>query len=244
MLLALETSGAQPAFALGPVDGHPVCRVLNHQADLAASTCLIGELEQALHDFGFTQGPPSWSAIAVSQGPGAFTGLRVACAVAQGLALAAGSAIVAVPTLLAVAVATWPQATTPIAVVMDARMNERYVAWARPKPRWALDHVQLVAVTDVSVWLHDTRPGTGAWLAAGNGWGAPVDVQVPQVVSPELAEQVKAVWLLGREALQRGDTVDAALISPLYVRDRVAYTSEERASGLGGNPRAALWSSR
>lgn len=244
MLLAFETSQAQPAFALGPVDGQPICQVLQAHAGQAASTALLSEIQQTLRQLGHTGPAPMWSAIAVSQGPGAFTGLRVGCAVAQGLAIPSGSPIVAVPTLLAVAAASWPEATAPVAVVMDARMNERYVAWARPKPRWELDHVQLVAATDVSAWLHDTLPATGTWLAAGDGWGAPVDVSVPQGVSPLLVEQTKAVWLLGREALQRGDTVDAALLAPMYVRDRVAYTIAERASGLGGNPQAALWSTR
>ncbi len=242
MLLALETSRAQPAFALGVEGAEPQRRMLDTRPGQAPSTHLLPELELTLTQVQHARRPPAWSAIAVSVGPGAFTGLRVGCSVAQGLALASGCRVVAVPTLLAQALACWPEARHPVAVVADARMNERYVAWATPGPVWRLGPVRLLPAADVGVWVRDSAPADVPWLAAGDGWGNWLPANCIQAApEPTVVDQARAVWELGWQGVHEGRTMDPAELAPLYVRDRVAFTTAERAAGLGGNPQATGW---
>src|SRR3982750_1625171 len=80
----------------------------------------------------------SLDGIAFGAGPGAFTGIRIACSVAQGLALGADLPVVAIPTLLAIAQQAWRDcAATRIFASLDARMREVYVAfYARHGDDW------------------------------------------------------------------------------------------------------------
>ncbi len=177
-------------------------------------------------------------AIVFGRGPGAFTGVRTACAVAQGLAFAArpgGVPVLPLDTLAAVAEqgrAVLPdQALTHIAALMDARMDEIYVASYR------LDGEALVPEAPARLCrpedLHAAvrlRPGLAL---AGNamavyGRRLPPDWQaLPQAaVLPGAA----ALLRLAPAALQAGQAVDAAQAQPLYVRDKVALTTAERAA--------------
>lgn len=207
-----------------------------------ASASLLPALQGLLSQAGY-----AWAdvdAIAFGRGPGAFTGLRTACSVTQGLALALGCPVIAIDTLMAVAEharqaapdALGAGAGAVVWVLQDARMDELYVGafrwvgthwqaeqaaqlWPLDEPlrRWAPDGVMqdgvrwagnaLRAYPDKLSVLH-----TAQWLAHGG----------PAVPGGQaLAELAQRAW-------QRGDTLDAALALPLYVRDKVAQTTAER----------------
>jgi len=193
------------------------------------------------------------SAVAFGQGPGGFTGLRVACGLAQGVAFALGIPVIPLSSLLAAAEhdrqdAAWhPQAWV---VLQDARMQELYAAvytWDAALKHWRTLHPPcLIGVHAVSSWLAATRQrwadvqGTPLALrAVGNALTA----------YPELAAQfdhvgrtdrprAQALAQLALHAWDRGETVPPDLAAPLYVRDKIAYTTQERSQGLGGNPKA------
>ncbi|NYG32926.1 tRNA (adenosine(37)-N6)-threonylcarbamoyltransferase complex dimerization subunit type 1 TsaB [Sphaerotilus montanus] len=173
-------------------------------------------------------------AIAFGHGPGAFTGLRTACAVAQGLAVGAERPLLALDTLAALAESARQQGETAEAVwsVLDARMGEVYAArWCRGADGgWTAD-VPVALYSPAA--LAEAIAQAPAPLA-----GNALTVQA-EVLGPLAARLVLASWpaavpggaalaVLARAAQARGAWIDPALALPLYVRDKVAQTTAER----------------
>lgn len=176
----------------------------------------------------------SLDAIVFGRGPGSFTGLRTACAVAQGLAAGSQRLVLPIDTLLAVAeearheaLATDPASAGPsqVSALLDARMDEVYLQhfeWAGG--RWqALSACQLCAPQAVRF-----PPGAGR-LVAGNA------LEIYRERLPDLPAGSRWVRALPTAAaLLRlapdllHQAVPAAQALPLYVRDKVAQTTEER----------------
>ena len=162
-------------------------------------------------------------AIVVGIGPGSFTGLRTACAVAQGLALGADLPVLPVSTLLAMA-EDWRHRQAAhlrqgrIWALLDARMDEIYAAcW-----QWQTD------VCGSVDWRCVQAPEAQADAVAGNVqavYGPRLPLAVA-VAGPTAA----ALLRLAPALLHQGLAVDAALVLPQYVRDKVAQTTAERAS--------------
>lgn len=166
-------------------------------------------------------------AIAFGTGPGSFTGVRLACGVAQGLALGCDLPVVPVCSLLAL---TEGCSASRVYCAMDARMNEVYVAaYVRGQQGW----MELVAPACVAP-DDAPLPEDDDWCGAGSGFG----------VYPALARRVGRRVRI--EALQTAPTaeavarlavsttpIDPALAAPLYVRDRVALTVAERVAAGG-----------
>lgn len=202
--------------------------------------------------------------VAFGQGPGGFTGLRVACGVAQGMAYALGVPVVPVPTLQAIAACAGPVSSPGICriVVQDARMNELYIAayWLASGAQEAqavwqeIQPCVLVAAEDFVHWLDQQArawmlPGTiGCVEVVGDGIQAhpfllsPATVSIagatyPVQVLPEVHFDARSVALQGLQLFKSGRSVSPAEAAPLYVRDKVAFTTQERENGLGGNPR-------
>lgn len=171
-------------------------------------------------------------AIAFGAGPGSFTGVRIACGVAQGLAFGSAKPVIPIGNLAALAAdafALRPEARRVLAAV-DARMNEIY---------WAVYETSTDAVAEVEppalARAHelaalaarcgaDTLAGN-ALLAYGEAAAAFSGARVPQAVAGagRIAE-------LARRAYAAGQLLDAAQAAPIYVRDRVALTVDERAA--------------
>lgn len=172
-------------------------------------------------------------AIAFGQGPGAFTGLRTACAVAQGLALGTSRPVIALDSLLLVAEAAWPAADAvsdgSVAVVVDARMGEVYAArYARTADGWStVEPPRLASPAAVAeAWQADPPR---AWAGSGLALMAPA---VPAAAAgTALSDEARAGALLrlARAAWRRGETVLPDAAWPVYVRDKVAQTTAERA---------------
>jgi tRNA threonylcarbamoyladenosine biosynthesis protein TsaB len=166
-------------------------------------------------------------AIAFGEGPGSFTGLRIACGVAQGLAFGAGLPVVGVGTLLALAEASGAQAA---ACCLDARMKEVYfAAYRRDADAWTSVHAPgLYAPAD----LPALPPGP--WVGCGNGYAVYADALAPawrarlRSVAAVGVPHAREIARLAALEFERngGRPADEAL--PLYLRDKVALTIEEQ----------------
>jgi tRNA threonylcarbamoyladenosine biosynthesis protein TsaB len=258
-LLALETSTDTLSLALGSgVAGGPLWQH-NGPGGAQASATLLPLLHNLLTQAGWTL--QSLDALVFGRGPGSFTGLRTACAVAQGLAYGAqsparpgGLPVLAVDTLLALAEAALdqdaassspsPRADSGVVVaLLDARMNELYVApYAfNPQGLHELAPPRLCAPQQLGAYLAQSLPpdaalAQGACLLAGNVFdtyaGPLADVPGRRIVALPSAA---ALLRLAPGLLAAGAAVVAQDALPLYVRDKVAQTTAERdALRLGG----------
>ena len=173
-------------------------------------------------------------AIVFGRGPGSFTGLRTACSVAQGLAWGAGVPVLPVDTLLAVAEAARQSLSTApdslrVLALLDARMGEVYAAgyaWA-PATGWqALADAAVLPPEAVAV------PPAGT-LLAGNAAAVYAD-RLPAAVlalpRADVLPTADALLSLAPALLAAGRAVPADQALPLYIRDKVAQTTAERAA--------------
>jgi tRNA threonylcarbamoyladenosine biosynthesis protein TsaB len=159
-------------------------------------------------------------AIAFGAGPGSFTGLRIACGVAQGLAFARGVPVIGISTLEAMAEEA---GATRVIACLDARMREVYYsALEKTDGRWR----EVVAAQCVAPAAVRVPPGDG-WTGCGSGFSAYGDLGLRKVI-PDIHPSAMAVARLAAPRLAAGQGVDAALAAPVYVRDKVAFTTEER----------------
>jgi len=170
-------------------------------------------------------------ALAFGRGPGAFTGLRTACSVAQGLALGAGKRVLPIDTLLAIAEdARGDAPAVRVWALLDARMEQIYAAeYAHASGRWT---------TLVAPFLTDCETLAAIWrrtppeLVAGNAIGAfGARLATGQAtLAADATPGALALLRLAERAWADGCAVDPALALPLYVRDKVAETEVERAA--------------
>ncbi len=191
--------------------------------------------------------------IGFGAGPGAFTGVRAACAAAQGLGHGLACPVVPVSTLLAVAAGCeQPPDVERWLVVNDARMGEVYWALAEREPApaplgepgWRLVEPPRVQSPRQAAqhWLRCFGVDAPAWVLCGNAWaehgaalaeelgaGWHAALQGARVAAPQAA----AVARLARLAHAAGASMPASQARPLYVRDKVALTTAERARQAG-----------
>jgi tRNA threonylcarbamoyladenosine biosynthesis protein TsaB len=216
-ILALETAADPGAIALW-LDGTIVAR--SCPAGRSNSETLLPLVETALHEAGL--GFADLDGIAFGSGPGSFTGLRVACGVAQGLAFARDLPLLGVGTLEAMALESGGER---VIVALDARMGEVYVGFFERGEQQG----EIGVYSPQSVPL----PESAGWLACGNGLAAyPLlrERLSPWVDcwQPELSPSAQAVVRIAAQRLERGQGIDPADAVPLYVRDKVAKTVAER----------------
>ncbi len=164
-------------------------------------------------------------AVAFGRGPGAFTGLRIACGVAQGIALGAGLPVVPVSTLAALAQGAAGPARPRILAALDARMGEVY--WGG----YVLGEEGLVRPAGEEALLPPERvprPQGEAWWGAGPGWAAHGEALRRRLggqlagASPELLPRAGAVARLAAAALARGEALPPEQAQPAYLRQQVA----------------------
>lgn len=169
--------------------------------------------------------------IAYGQGPGSFTGLRIACGVTQGLALVAGCPVLGVGTLAALAAEAWQAgAVRQVYALIDARMGEIYAqAFVDGAPQTV---PTLYRPEDLPV------PGVGHWSIVGTGFAAYADAIGAHwaatgfsdfVLSEVRYPRAAQIAELAAPRLVVGEGVSAGFAEPLYVRNKVALTIRERA---------------
>jgi tRNA threonylcarbamoyladenosine biosynthesis protein TsaB len=160
-------------------------------------------------------------AVAFGAGPGSFTGLRIACGLTQGLALAHGLPVIGISSLEAIA---QESGSSRVVACIDARMREvYYAALERHRSGWR----EVIAAQCIAPDAAPRPPGEG-WIGAGSGFAAYGNLGLSKVLA-EVHPTAMAVAQLAAPRLATGEGVDAALAAPRYVRDKVAFTQEELA---------------
>ena len=165
-------------------------------------------------------------AFAFGQGPGSFTGIRIACGVVQGLAFASSRPVVPVPSLLALAEQS---NESRVIAALDARMNEAYLAaYARNGDDWD----EVIAPRLVDGTMLPALPGR-QWAATGSGFGRLPWLREAYRDTVEMRfegdlPRAGAVARLAARRFARGGGIAAEQAAPLYLRDKVALTTEER----------------
>lgn len=259
MLLALDTATEICAVAL--VRDAEVIERVEH-VDQRHSQRLIPMAQSLLAEAGI--GLSALDAVAFGAGPGSFTGLRIACGVAQGLAYAIDRPVVAVGNLEALALdaARAVPGARRVATAIDARMGECY--WAvfqvhrgrdaavphpaagRDSAAGALDDASEIGLTQIVApslsrpealpdLLLDLAPDTLVGEAFAQ-FAAQLD-RISAACRPlQAAASAGSIGLLGVRGLRAGFAVEPSLAAPVYVRDRVAQTIEERLASRAARP--------
>ncbi|WP_455926044.1 tRNA (adenosine(37)-N6)-threonylcarbamoyltransferase complex dimerization subunit type 1 TsaB [Pseudomonas putida] len=216
-LLALDTATEACSVALlhdGKVLSHyEVIPRLHAQKLLPMIQTLLGEAGIGLS---------AVDAIAFGRGPGAFTGVRIAIGVVQGLAFGLDRPVLPVSNLALLAQrALREQGAPQVAAAIDARMDEVY---------WGCYHAdgdEMKLVGDEAVLAPESvllPPGaTGDWYGAGTGWGYGERLAVkPVACDATLLPHALDLLTLAKGAWARGEAVAADLAQPVYLRDKVA----------------------
>lgn len=238
-LLALDTSTEHMSVAVSRIGDDGARRVwaTSGAGGAHASSQLIPTIRalMAQSDLVFAD----LDAIVFGRGPGAFTGLRTACAVAQGLALGARAdtplapvPVLPLDSLLAVAEQARMQhapvqPSWQVLAMLDARMDELYVARYRwHAGQWhTLQAPMLARPQDIIVDANEAMAGNVFEVAGARL--PPASAKQARITAWPTAD---AMLRLAPGLLERGQGVDAALALPLYIRDKVASTTAERAA--------------
>lgn len=253
LILALETSTTTLGIALlHEQDGKVSISTRTHEGTSGHAMSVLPLAYALLDEAGFAKS--QLSAVSFGQGPGAFTGLRVACGVAQGMGMALDIPVIPVGCLTAVAaLAGADRPGQLIIAALDARMDEIYLAAYCVRSDSDAVLIQppvLLAAVDAAQFIQGRLP---FWLRdpdltsvsvpclVGEGWkvglatqGMPATWPIEQLdARPDAA----AIARLALHAWHGQEYMDPEFAAPLYLRDKVAFTTAERARGQGGNPR-------
>lgn len=227
-LLAIDSSTERLCLALSGGAGAPwTC---TRTGGPQASAQLLPAVRQALDAQGLTLA--SLDAIAFARGPGAFTGLRTACSVAQGLAFGAGRPVLPLDSLCLVAEDARAQAGDALPpllwVAMDARMDEVYAsAYRFEDGRWqaAAEPALYTLPALAARWQAEPPPAVAGSALAAFGDRLPVSAAL---TFPREVDRAGALARVAEQAWQAGAACDPAEALPLYLRDKVALTTAER----------------
>ena len=236
-LLAVETATHWESVAV--LDGQKVVARADLDAEGAHAKWLVPTIDRVLASGGLTLA--DLNGLAVSIGPGSFTGLRVGLATMMGLRLVTGLPLAAVPTLEAMA---WNlrSADRPLCPILKSRRGEVY--WALYQ--WTSDGA-LRCLTPEQVGPLEllVRSITGPTLVFGEGWQTYRDdirrllgsraSDAGEAPPDSMAASAVSVGLAGLERLARGEVASRGL-SPRYVQRAEAELSGSGRGALGGAP--------
>jgi tRNA threonylcarbamoyladenosine biosynthesis protein TsaB len=230
LILSLETSTELGSCALFH-DGELIDRIC--PAGRSHSETLLPLIRELMQEAGI--GFAQLDAIAFGAGPGAFTGLRVACGIAQGFAVARDLPLIPVTSLETMAVMT---GESRVLALLDARMGEVYAG------AYLVQGNEAVLQGDIRVSAPEgvVLPGGEGWMACGNALAAYpalaeriVTTQgdflrgaFNMILRPDILPTATAVARIAALRAERGEGIDPAFAAPLYIRDKVAKTVAER----------------
>lgn len=240
-LLAIDTATEGCSAALS-IDGQLLTRLSvepRRHAEL-----ILPMIDELLAEAGLSI--RQLDAIAFGRGPGAFTGVRIATGVVQGIAFGADLPVLRVSTLRALAQRCYAEfGQQQVLCAFDARMNEVYWAIYQLQDGIArlLGEEQVVAPEQV-VLPGDLMPGdeTLMWAGAGTGWSAYQDVLSDTVSQqlklmgtgslgdcyPQLISRAEEIVPLALDDFAQGLAVTAEQALPVYLRNKVAWKKGER----------------
>ncbi len=219
LILSIETATGCGSVALtrgGVVNGRLLAEAIA-QPEKTHSRQLLGSVDWVMKGAGL--GWTEVDGIAVSLGPGSFTGLRIGMAAAKGIALAADLPLIGVPTLDGLALSC-PVIDRPLWCLLDARKQEVYAACYRPGPGGRPEQVSpALAIRPDLLVKNISEPS----ILAGPGVDEYHELfaQVPdvQLISAALGSPRAArVGFLAAEFVDRGEILDPVTATPLYVR--------------------------
>ncbi len=224
LIAAFETSADWCSVALWR-DGEVAA--IEARASNSHGARALPALERLLAQAG--AGPKQLDAVAFGAGPGSFTGLRIACGLAQGIAWANRVPVLGVSTLEALAEDC---GASKVIACVDARMREVYYsAWQKDGGAWR-EVIETCCIAPGAAPL----PEGGDWIGCGSGFAAygetmrnTLRVHLRGIDQGARASAV-AVACLAAPRLAAGQGVDASLATPVYVRDKIALTEKERAA--------------
>jgi tRNA threonylcarbamoyladenosine biosynthesis protein TsaB len=224
-ILALDTSTEYLSLAL-VLDGKSFVRDLH--AGQTHSQRILPLLRELLDEAGVEL--PQLDGIAFGAGPGSFTGLRIGCGVAQGLAFGASLPVVGISTLQALAQAS---GVDKVIACLDARMGEVYhAAYELRDKAWH-------EVMAPGLYKPDAVPtisGNG-WVGSGSGWKVYGELLAAQYAGqltdtiPDAYPHAAAITQLAAPLFEAGLGRPAAEAAPIYVRNKVALKTSEREAG-------------
>jgi len=238
--LAIETSTDMLSLAIASTEGD-VSEVWAHtsQGGAKSSQLVLPEIVRLMEEAQIRFS--DLTAVVFGKGPGSFTGLRTACSVAQGLAFGAGVLVLPIDTLLAVAEDAryqnvqqkqqqikLPEEVQRFFVAMDARMDQVYTAAYEWRSEWQC--VQAASVNSPEEICLPNEWKDLAFTTVGNAWDAfatrwPAEFSGKHMHAMPTAQ---ALLRLSPIAFEQGLAGPPEEALPLYIRDKVAQTTQER----------------
>jgi len=222
-ILALDTSTEYLSLAL-TLDGKVLAKDVH--AGQTHSQLILPMIGEMLAEAGLKM--RELDGIAFGAGPGSFTGLRIACGVAQGLAFGANLPVAGISTLLALAHGS---GADKVIAGLDARMGEVYqAAYVKQDGAWQ-------EIMAPGLYKPDEVPpmaGEG-WTGAGSAWDAYEILSEAysgsvQAILPNAYPLASSIAALAEPVFSAGLGVPAAQAAPIYIRNKVALTMRERAT--------------
>jgi tRNA threonylcarbamoyladenosine biosynthesis protein TsaB len=218
-ILALDTATEACSAAL-LIDDEVIER--HELAPRRHAVLILPMIEAVLAEAGI--GTRELDALAFGQGPGAFTGVRIATGVVQGIAFAADLPVAPVSTLAAIArEAMTDHGANQVVAAIDARMNEVYVGAYR-----VAEDGGVVLIGDEQVCAPDALDldAQDDWVGAGTGWMVHAETLSRRLGIAawwdEIYPRASEIAALGALAYQKGEVVVAEEALPVYLRDKVA----------------------
>lgn len=232
-ILAIETATEACSAAL--LAGNDILHKFEHQPQQQARL-ILPMVDALLAEAGLA--PEKLDAVAFGCGPGSFTGLRIAAAVTQGIAVAGDLPVLPVSTLAAIAQGTHRRhGETRVLAAIDARMQEVY--WGA----YRLNGEGLMELQEQEHVLPPTQVLVPAvaedWCGAGSGWRAYSEILRSHLVGQgcSVERMYQDAWpeavdvlTLALPLYRNGKGLDAAKAIPTYLRDKVAKSTAERAA--------------